>query len=161
MAEGGRPAMEIAAHHENRIGIAAKFPPDGVESLQPMLAGARARGMADAFDLLGLPAIFLDDDGRALHISERASGLMRNALFIAEGRLKAVSGAADAALQEAVDAALAGRAAVEPIVVAGPASKRALSLRILSVTGQDESAQMLRAIVLFDYAGAHARHGLI
>ena len=153
--------MQIAAHHENRIGIAAEFPPDGVESLRPLLAGARARGMADAFDLLGLGAIFLDDDGGALHISERASGLMRDALFIVEGRLKAISAAVDGALQEAIEAAVAGRGAVEPIVVAGPVSKPGISLRILSVTAEDESAQLLRAIVLIDCASAAPKHGLI
>ena len=154
--------MGIAAHLERRQGGGpAEIPPFGADSLPPLLAGARARGMADAFDLLGLAAIFLDDDGGALHVSARAMRLMGDALLLAGGRLKAASAAADAALQAAVDAALAGSETAEPVVIASGASKPCISLRILGVSGQDESAQLLRAIVLIDCAGATPRNGII
>jgi hypothetical protein len=160
--EGGRLAMGSATHLESRPdGVPAEVPPMGVESLPPLLAGARARGMADAFDLLGLAAIFLDDDGGALHVSARAMRLMGGALFLAGGRLRAACAPADAALQTALDAALAGREAAAPVLIASGASKPDISLRILGVSGQDESAQLVRAIVLIDGAGATSRRGLI
>jgi hypothetical protein len=154
--------MGVATHLESRpSGGPTEIQPIGVESLPPLLAGARARGMADAFDLLGLAVIFLDDGGGALHVNAEAMRLMSGALFLAGGRLKAASAVADAALQAALDAALAGREAAEPVLIASGASKPRISLRILGVCGQDESAQLLRAIVLIDCAGATPRHGIM
>lgn len=39
---------------------------------QALIAGAWARGLADAFSLLGLPAVFLDAEGRVLHAGREA-----------------------------------------------------------------------------------------
>jgi hypothetical protein len=163
MAEGGRSAMGSAMHLDSRLRDApTAIPSVGVDSLPPLLAGARARGMADAFELLGVAAIFLDDDGGALHVSAQAKRLMGDALFLSAGRLTAASATSDAALQAALDAALAGRqAAEEPIVLTCGPLHPSLTLRILGVSGQDESAQLLRAIVLIDCGGAAFRQSLI
>ena len=44
--------------------------------LAPLLAGARARGVADAFEWLGLAAILLDERGEVLHLSAGAVELI-------------------------------------------------------------------------------------
>jgi hypothetical protein len=155
--------MGKATYAESRTtGSSPPITPIGPESLRPILAGARARGMADAFELLGLPAIFLDDDGGALHVSATAKRVIGGALVLNGGRLKAASAADDAALQAAMEAALAGReAGAEPIVIESGSPRPNMSLRFLSVSGQDESAQLLRVVVLIDGAGATSRQGLI
>ena len=51
-------------------------PPAKGAPLAPLLAGARARGVADGFEWLGLAAILLDDRGEVLHVNPRAVDLM-------------------------------------------------------------------------------------
>jgi hypothetical protein len=121
-------------------------------SLEPLLAGARARGMADAFDLLGMAAVFVDEDGLALHVSARVDRLVGRELTISpQGRLRAVDLASDAALQATIDRALAGRGDEKaPIVLASGEGRPALSLRVVTVNAGNESAQLLRAVVLIE-----------
>ena len=122
-------------------------------ALAPVLAGARARGMADAFDLLALAAIFLDAEGVALHINARARKALGGALSVRAGRLEAVVRAEDEVLQRHIRAALAGEPdRRHPLLLAQRDSRPALSLRILTVSAGDETAQLLRAVVLVDCA---------
>jgi hypothetical protein len=79
----------------------AKAPPLG-----PLLAGARARGVADGFDWLGLAAILLDDRGEALHVNPGAVELMGQTLYLDGGRLRARDPVADLGLSEAIRDAL-------------------------------------------------------
>ncbi len=79
----------------------AQAPPLG-----PLLAGARARGVADGFAWLGLAAILLDDRGEALHVNPGAVELMGEALYLEGGRLRARDRAADISLSEAIRDAL-------------------------------------------------------
>src|SRR5437588_7061458 len=81
---------------------AAKTPPLG-----PMLAGARARGVADGFAWLGLAAILIDDRGEGLHANPGAVELMGEALFLVGGRLRAHDACAGRALGGAWRADLA------------------------------------------------------
>ena len=48
--------------------------------LAPLLAGARARGVADGFEWLGLAAVLLDDRGEVLHANCGAIELMGDLL---------------------------------------------------------------------------------
>jgi len=80
--------------------------PAAATPLGPLLAGARARGVADGFAWLGLAAVLIDDRGEALHVSASAAALMGESLLIEGGRLRARDPAADRALAEAVAAAL-------------------------------------------------------
>ena len=43
------------------------------DGLQPLLAGAHARGVADALELLGIPAALIDDSGTVLHLAASAA----------------------------------------------------------------------------------------
>jgi hypothetical protein len=86
--------------------ISSELRPAAPPPLGPLLAGARARGVADGFAWLGLAAILIDDRGEALHVSPGAAELMAEYLYLEGGRLRARDRAADQALGEAVGAAL-------------------------------------------------------
>ena len=54
----------------------------GKAPLAPLLAGARARGVADGLELIGAAAALLDEQGEVLHVNARALGLMGQSLFV-------------------------------------------------------------------------------
>ena len=83
-------------------------PPARGAPLAPLLAGARARGVADGFEWLGLAAILLDDRGEVLHVNRRAVDLMGEDLFLSSGRLRARDAEIDGALGVAIRRALMG-----------------------------------------------------
>ena len=56
-------------------------------SAGPLLAGARARGVADGLEWLGLAAVLLDDRGEVLHVNSGAVELMGEDLYLQGGRL--------------------------------------------------------------------------
>ncbi len=70
---------------------------------QALIAGAWARGLADAFSLLGLPAIFLDAEGSVLHAGRETLAHFGPTLAIDRRRLVV----ADPAGREQLAAALA------------------------------------------------------
>jgi hypothetical protein len=122
-------------------------------SLAPVLAGARARGMADALELLGVAAILIDECGFALHVNARARSLLGPPLRIEAGRLRATDRELDAAIGAALESAVTG---VAPANIDFAATARgAAGVRILPVVAEPEdSFQLLRAIVVIEERGA-------
>ena len=123
----------------------------GRPSLEPVVAGARARGMADAFELLGVGAIFLDDDGGALHVGEAARALLGPELAIADGRLRARSDDRDHALSLAVDRAVTFgmRSRIEFDATEG----EAFTIEILPIpAAEGERFQLLKAVAVLGRA---------
>jgi hypothetical protein len=114
--------------------------------LGPLLAGARARGVADGFAWLGLAAVLIDDRGEALHVNPGAAALMGDSLYLEGGRLRAREGGADRALSEAIEAALAdGRAGHLRLA----AAEGELWLRIAPMPADpDDPYQLLRVVAL-------------
>ena len=82
-------------------------PPSG-GSASAALGGARARGVADGLEWLGLAAVLLDDRGEVLHVNAGAIELMGEDLFLQGGRLRARDGTVDAELSAAITLRLAG-----------------------------------------------------
>ena len=122
--------------------------------LGSLLAGARARGVAEGFAWLGLAAILVDDRGEALDVNAGAAKLMGDLLFLERGRLHAREPAADAALGQALRAALTrGLAASLQI---GPASELRLHVAAMPAKA-DDPYRLLRAVVLLSPAQM-ARH---
>ncbi|MBK9082873.1 MAG: hypothetical protein IPL88_12750 [Rhizobiales bacterium] len=93
--------------------------PGDAHELAIMMAGARARGVADALEMLGLPAILLDIDGFALHISGRAAEKFGARLAIVRRRLVAGRAQDHAALRKALGDTL-GAARLCARVTLGP-----------------------------------------
>lgn len=124
---------------------AANSPPLG-----PMLAGARARGVADGLEWLGLAAILIDDRGEALHVNASAIELMGEALYLDGGRLRAVDVLADTALNDAIHAVLEEDAAAARV----PLREGELHVHVAAMRAQgDDPYQLLRAVVLLRRLG--------
>jgi hypothetical protein len=135
------------------------------EPLAPLLAGARARGMADAFEMLGVAAAFIDEAGFALHINDRARRLLGPQLWVDDGRLRAADAELDEALATAIESALSGDAphGGGTSFSFASESRGALGLKVLPVVAEaHDPYQLLRAIVVIEAGpvGAHRRDGL-
>ena len=76
------------------------------ELFGPLIAGARARGVADAFDLMGVAAVLIDATGRVLHASGRAHRALSPIVRITEGHLVGIDAGANDALQRLIAGAV-------------------------------------------------------
>ena len=125
----------------------AKAPPLG-----PLLAGARARGVADGFAWLGLAAIRVDDRGEALHVNPGAVELMGDTLYLEKGRLRARDAQTDLLLADAFSDALAlGEA--RNLRLTGPEGEMWAHVAPMAAD-PDDPYQLLRAVVLLSRAPA-------
>jgi PAS fold len=139
-------------------GRSASRPDEGLiavsgEPLAPLLAGARARGMADAFALMGLAAVFVGESGRALHVNARAQSLFGGALALRKGRLTAADAEADRALGQALDSACAasGEPSVNQVILVRQGASAHLTARILPIEADgDDRFQLLKAVVILE-----------
>jgi hypothetical protein len=123
--------------------------------LGPLLAGARARGVADGFAWLGLAAVLIDDRGEALHVSPGAVELMSDSLYLEAGRLRSRDRAADTALAEAVGAALT-LGHTGKVRLGGDAGEMWVHIAPMPAD-EDDPYQLLRAVALLNRAPP-ARH---
>ncbi|MGD0719541.1 MAG: hypothetical protein ABR970_00645 [Roseiarcus sp.] len=132
---------------------AAGARPPREEPLAPLLAGARARGMADAFEMLGVAAAFLDEGGLALHINDRARRLLGPQLWVDDGRLRAADADLDEALAAAIETALnAGRRGDAATSFSFASESRGpLGLKVLPVAAEaHDPFQLLRVVVVLE-----------
>jgi hypothetical protein len=137
----------------SRVGAVAAAIPGRPERapLAPLLAGARARGVADGLELIGAAAALLDEQGEVLHVNARALGLMGQSLFVSGERLRARDGAADAALTQAIGSTLS-HGVPSRVAVGEASSEGALGIRIVPISkeeGKDEF-QLLRAVAIIE-----------
>jgi hypothetical protein len=117
------------------------------EYLPPLLAGARARGMADAFDLMGKAAVLVGETGMALHVNRMAKEKMGSALAIVSRHLIGGNAADSSALQALIADAVAGRTH-PPLTLARPDGQTPLRIEALPVVGAaGDPQQILKAIV--------------
>jgi hypothetical protein len=122
--------------------------------LRPLLEGARARGVADACQLLGYPCVLLDASGGVLHASDAARALLAGDLRLTGGHLVAADAQANHRIEQLVEAALSG-AVSEVAIAAGAAASGDLFIRALPLPGaQDDEAQLLKAVLLLSRATA-------
>ena len=119
--------------------------------LGPLLAGARARGVADGFAWLGFAAILLDDRGEALHVSAGAAELMGEALYLEAGRLRARDRVADLGLSEAMRDVLT-LAVARNVRLVGSDGETWVHLAPMHAD-EDDPYQLLRAVALLRRAG--------
>ncbi len=126
--------------------------PDSV--LQPLLEGARARGLADAFEMMGQGAAFLDGSGVVLHVTSYARACFGGALAVAGGHLVGAGTASNQAIGAIVEAALAGDTGAETTVAAptGGLRLRAFALQ----DALNSPYQLMKAVILISFAPAEA-----
>jgi hypothetical protein len=128
--------------------------------LAPLLAGARARGVADGLELIGAAAALLDEQGEVLHLNARAQSLLGDHLVLCGGRLRARDHDLDQTLTAAIDSTVRHHVASR-VALGDEASADGLGVRIMPVSAEaDESFQLLRAIAILEPRGATARCGL-
>ncbi len=116
--------------------------------------------MADAFELLGVAAVFIDESGFALHINDSARRRLGPQLWIDDGRLRAADLDLDEALSAAIESALINRAPAHAAADLSFASESrgAVSLKVLPVVAEaHDPFQLLKAVVDHRRAG---RRGL-
>jgi hypothetical protein len=131
------PGREETAHPVSENGLA-------LSALRPLLEGARARGVADACELLGVGAALLDRSGRVLHVTSAGGALLGSALKLVEEHLVAVDSAANHVVERVVGVALSGSPCEE--VMQG--SEMSLRLRAAPMPGAlDDDAQLLKAVL--------------
>jgi hypothetical protein len=139
------------ARAEHDAAIAASQPVRA--PLAPLLAGARARGLADGLELMGVAAALLDEQGEVLHVNARALGLMGQALFLNGQRLRARGQEADESLAAAIDSSVRHRIASRVALGDGVAEGVA-AVKILPVAADGEEAfQLLRAVAILETPG--------
>ncbi len=127
--------------------------------LAPLLAGARARGVADGLELIGAAAALLDEQGEVLHLNARALSLFGDHLVLAGGRLRARDRALDRTLAAAIDSTLRCQVASR-VALGDEACAGSLGIRIMPVTAEaDDSFQLLRAVAILEPRGAAACGG--
>jgi hypothetical protein len=129
------------------------------QPLAPLLAGARARGMADAFELLGVAAAFLDEAGFALHINDHARRVLGPQLWVDDGRLRAADADLDDALSAAIDQALLhgahGEASTD--ISFASDSRGEVAVKVMPVAAEaHDPFQLLKAVVIIEKQGASA-----
>jgi hypothetical protein len=151
--------------HQGRLGAGrcdeeaiAAYRLDEDERLAPLLAGARARGMADAFEMLGVAAILIDQSGGVLHAGSTARQLLGADIAIVGEHLVGSTAAANRALQQLIVAALSGEggAAAKPVVLSRK-GRPSLVVRALTVPGAErDPMQLLKVIIVLTEAGSAA-----
>ena len=124
------------------------------ENLKPLLEGARARGIADAFDLMGQAAVFLDGSGTVLHLTRHAETLIAGDraidLTIVGGHLVGESGSANQRLGALIGAALC-EDGPPPSEIEMAGASGAMRIRAVRFPdGRDNPFQLLKAILLID-----------
>ena len=115
--------------------------------LRPMLAGAQARGIAEAFDMMGQGAILIDRAGMALHANATARSFFGHSLALTHRHLVGPDAGQTRAIQALISSVLEGQGTTAILVLVDDAGGSPLSLEVRAVPG-DESCQLLKAIVL-------------
>ena len=68
-----------------------KKPAPQIDAIAPIIAGARARGIADAFEMMGEGAVLVDLSGAVLHVGRIARPMMGAAITVTRGQIAAAS----------------------------------------------------------------------
>jgi len=121
-----------------------------VDQLAPVIAGARARGIADAFEMIGEGAILLDFSGSVLHVGQLARPMLGAAVSVAGGHVVAVDRKAAGALQGLLEVGLSDGAprTLEADLLCVEEGMRQ-RVRLLQAPGGD-AYQLLAAVLVLE-----------
>ena len=125
--------------------------PRDATPLEPLLAGARARGMSDAFDMLGLAFVMIDAHGMILHVSAEARIYLGPYLAVASEHLVGAGQCETRAIQSLIGSVLRDGASPGRIMLARGQGMRPLVLRGLPVPSPaNDPCQLLKALVIVE-----------
>ena len=115
----------------------------------PLMAGARARGVADALDLVGLAAVLIDSTGSVLHASGRAVRAISPLVEIVEDHLVGRDPATNDALQDLIAGALELGGTRKTARFCDAEGRVRLFVRALDFpVGLSEQPQLLRSVLI-------------
>ena len=141
----------LTPHIETGLFSHPQDEPEGhPDPLLPLLAGAHARGMADALEIAGVPAVLIDSQGMVLHAGAAATALFSPALRVEYVHLVGVDAEATSAIQNLVQSALreGGQPAPLRLKMGGQGS---LILRARRVPGAAVNCnQLLKVLILIE-----------
>ena len=143
--------LKVATEHKAAVGFGET---SGI--LEPLLQGARARGFADAMELMGQGAILLDANGAILHVTSRAAALFGTRLAIKGPHLVGSTSDANQRIGRIISAALknseSNAVMVEETVIFGPeGADSGLQLKAANLgEGFDSPFQLLKGVILVD-----------
>jgi hypothetical protein len=119
--------------------------------LAPLLAGARARGVADAFEMIGEAAILLDFSGAVLHVSALAKPMLGCAVSIAGGHVVALSHKAADPLERLIERGLSDHPAPAVFEADLRCAEKGMRQRVRLVKAPSgDACQLLAAILLLE-----------
>jgi hypothetical protein len=152
----------LSASHDFLAGSAGRTAPGVFDydlermPIAPILAGARARGVADAFEMLGIAAILIAANGDVLFANERARALLVPHLTLAGERLSGADEASQRGLDRMIEAAVAGPNAKASSVVLRREGVPTLRLHATPIAAEDDPFQLLKAVIVLDRTDARA-----
>lgn len=126
--------------------------PELPAALGPLLAGARAGGLVDGLEMLGVGAVLIDATGRVLHAGPRGLRLMAGWLRIVAEHLVAERPGDDRAVAALIGAALAGRPSPSGIRLRTGVEDPVLTLRAVMVPQRGDAGPGPRAAIVLDEA---------
>ena len=131
-------SMLPESHADRDDGMRARSGQPGSDPtpLEPLLAGARARGMSDAFDMMGLAFVMIDGNGMILHVSSQARAVMGPHLAVASEHLVGAGQGETRAIQSLIGSVLQDGASPGRITLPRGQGGRPLVLRGLPVPSQ-------------------------
>lgn len=130
-----------------------------LDAIKPLLAGAQARGMADALELAGIAAVLIDREGMVLHAGPSARSLFGPDLSLQAEHLVGRSADSTRLVQSLISEALGAGPPPEPVEIRRR-DGGGFVLRARRVPGAaDDTYQLLKVLILIDNVGpASARN---
>lgn len=124
---------------------------DPAARLAPVLEGARARGVLDAFDMTGQAAILLGRAGEVLQVGASARALLGAGLRLEGGRLVARDEDNQGLERQLAHVLEGGQASQAQGIILAAAGGGIMRVRMHAFAGGNANpAQILKAVVLLD-----------
>ncbi len=121
-----------------------------LDALQPLLAGAHARGMADALELAGVAAVLLDGHGMVLHVGAPAAALFGPDLRVDFDHLVGADGETTRTIQNLIAQTLGKGAMPAPLsLIRRHGAGLRLHPRRVPGAATDQ-AQLLKALIIIE-----------
>lgn len=144
------PRSSTRAGAQSGAGRSGGAGPGAMDAIKPLLAGAQARGMADALDLAGIPAVLIDRQGMVLHAGPSARSLFCQDFSLHADHLVSSSADSTRAIQDLIGQALEPGPEPDPVRLVRREGG-ALVLRAKRVNGSaDDVFQLLKVLILID-----------
>ena len=128
-----------------------KSAPVDMEQLRPVLAGARARGMSDAFELTGTAAVMVDASGTVLHATQPTNAYLGGLVNITSRHLVATDREGNEQVQKLLAKALRLESSQKETFVElrGPGGGAGGRLTALTIPdAESDPCQLLKAIII-------------